>query len=138
VTFPALMRIDSLELLGVLAAASVLAAWPRGRPAAQVPAAVRATLRVLGLGQERRLEATCPLVIGREREADVVLGDPEVSRRHAALDVQGGIVFLRDLESSNGTFLNGRRVRSAIELLEGDEIDVGTTRLVVESLAPWT
>jgi adenylate cyclase len=45
---------------------------------------------------------------------------------------------VRDLGSSNGTFLNGKRLTGAIELREGDEVDVGTTRLRVEKLRPWT
>jgi pSer/pThr/pTyr-binding forkhead associated (FHA) protein len=45
-----------------------------------------------------------------------------------------GVVYLEDLRSRNGTFLNGRRVTEAIEVREGDEIDVGTTRIVVTSV----
>jgi pSer/pThr/pTyr-binding forkhead associated (FHA) protein len=64
------------------------------------------------------------------------LRDPEVSRRHARLEAQNGVVFLEDLKSSNGTFLNGRRLTEPLEIRPGDEIDVGTTRLVVSSVRP--
>jgi pSer/pThr/pTyr-binding forkhead associated (FHA) protein len=139
VSFAAQMRIGSLEIMALLIAAVVAVARFRpGSSAAALPAAFRAVFHVIELGADRRFEGVCPLVIGRDKQAELVLGDPEVSRRHARLEVQRGIVFLRDLESKNGTFLNGRRVRTPIEIREGDEIDVGTTRLVVESLTPWT
>jgi pSer/pThr/pTyr-binding forkhead associated (FHA) protein len=134
------MRIGTLEITAMLAAAAVVAARPRrGNPAeiaSLVP--VKAVLRVIELGRERSFEGLCPLTIGRDRSCELALVDVEVSRKHARLDAQGGIVFVRDLESSNGTFLNGRRLDNAVELREGDEIDVGTTRLIVEKLAPWT
>jgi pSer/pThr/pTyr-binding forkhead associated (FHA) protein len=69
--------------------------------------------------------------VGRDKAAELVLRDPEVSRRHAHFESQQGVVYVNDLKSRNGTFLNGRRVAEAIEIRSGDEIDVGTTRLVV-------
>jgi pSer/pThr/pTyr-binding forkhead associated (FHA) protein len=134
VTFAAAMRVDSLAMLAVLAIILLVLARARSPLGQAIPQAIRAVLTVVSPGSQRRFEGICPVVVGRESGSDLVLSDPEVSRRHARLEAQRGIVFLRDLESSNGTFLNGRRVKSAIELLEGDEIDVGTTRLVVESL----
>ena len=138
--FPAHMRIGTLEITAMLAVAAIVAARPRpGNPveiASLVP--VNAILRVFELGRERVFEGLCPLTIGRDRGCELALADAEVSRRHARLETQGGIVFLRDLESSNGTFLNGRRLDDAVELREGDEIDVGTTRLIVERLQAWT
>ncbi len=67
-----------------------------------------------------------------------MVDDPDVSRHHARLDAENGIVYVTDLESGNGTFLNGRRLRQAIEVRPGDRIDVGTTRLVVKEIVPWT
>ena len=134
-------RIGSLEIVAALFAVAIVAARPRVRVAAEeagVLTPVQAQFRVIEVGNVREFEGTCPLVIGRGSDVQLVLADPEVSRRHARLETQDGTVFLRDLESSNGTFLNGRRLTSAIELREGDEVDVGTTRLVVERLRPWT
>ncbi|MBV8639171.1 MAG: FHA domain-containing protein [Candidatus Eremiobacteraeota bacterium] len=133
-------RVGSLEIVAALFAVAIVAARPRIRVAeeAGMLTPVQAHLRVLEVGNIREFEGTCPLVIGRGCDVQLVLADPEVSRRHARLETQDGTVFLRDLESSNGTFLNGRRLTSAIELREGDEVDVGTTRLVVEKLRPWT
>ncbi len=133
-------RLGSLEIVAALFAVAIVAARPRVRVAEEggVLTPVQAQLRVLEVGNERAFEATCPLVIGRGQDAQLVLADPEVSRRHARLETQNGTVFVRDLDSSNGTFLNGRRLTSAIELREGDQVDVGTTRLLVEKLRPWT
>lgn len=133
-------RVGSLEIVAALFAVAIVAARPRVRAAEEVGVLtpVQAHLRVKEIGTARDFEGTCPLVIGRGRDVQLVLSDPEVSRRHARLETQNGTVFLRDLGSSNGTFLNGRRLTSAIELREGDEVDVGTTRLVVEKLRPWT
>lgn len=63
------------------------------------------------------------------RSVDVTLDDPRVSRRHASLEVYGAAcVLLKDLDSTNGTFVNSRRVRT-VELQDGDEIQVGGTTL---------
>jgi pSer/pThr/pTyr-binding forkhead associated (FHA) protein len=75
-----------------------------------------------------------PIEIGRSKDAGVSLPDQEVSREHARLSSYDGVVYVEDLRSRNGTFLNGRRVIEAIEVREGDEIDVGTTRIVVTSV----
>jgi pSer/pThr/pTyr-binding forkhead associated (FHA) protein len=94
-------------------------------------------LDVLERSARRALRLRPPFVLGRSRDADVFLQDGEVSRRHARFETNGGVVYLEDLQSSNGTFLNGRRVTEAIEIRAGDEIDVGTTRLVVTSVRPY-
>ena len=63
--------------------------------------------------------------------------DPEVSRIHARFESQGGIVYASDAGSSNGTFLNGRRLDGAIELRPGDAIDVGATRITFVGSGSW-
>lgn len=63
--------------------------------------------------------------IGREAVNNVPLADPEVSRRHARITYQEGRYVLEDLGSTNGTFVNGRRIASPTILNEGDVIDVG-------------
>lgn len=132
------MRIGTLEITVVLALVAVVAARPRIRPAADIGALrpMRVELEVLERGARRIEDVHPPADVGRAREADVSLRDPEVSRRHARFETHNGVVYLDDLASSNGTFLNGRRVTEAIEIREGDEIDVGTTRLIVASVRP--
>ena len=134
------LRIGTLEITAVLAVAALVGAPPRGGEVAEDGALhqVKVVLRIVELGRERTLEALCPLTIGRDRSCELVLADAEVSRKHARLETQGGVVFVRDLESSNGTFLNGQRLTGAVETRQGDAIDVGTTRLIVARLAPWT
>ena len=65
-------------------------------------------------------------VIGRSR-ADILVNDPEVSRQHAALEVYGDKMVIKDLGSTNGTFLNRLGVRLSY-VKDGDEIQVGNTR----------
>jgi Protein of unknown function (DUF3662)/FHA domain len=72
-----------------------------------------------------------PLVIGRMPECAVVLGDSNVSRRHAELRRSGDIVLVTDLGSTNGTKVNGSLIREQ-PLVSGDEITVGSTTLVFE------
>jgi hypothetical protein len=70
-------------------------------------------------------------VIGRSQRCDYVLGDPNVSRRHFALELRGSDWYLRDLNSTNGVSVNGRKVSSS-RLAPGDEIVVGTSSLKFE------
>jgi hypothetical protein len=73
-----------------------------------------------------------PLVIGRLPECDIVLSDPNVSRRHAEIVRQDGEVVLRDLGSTNGSKVNGSQV-TAVVLADGDEIIIGATRMAFEA-----
>jgi len=73
-----------------------------------------------------------PVVIGRLPECTVVLNDPNVSRRHAEIRRRGNEVVVVDLQSTNGTKVNGRTVREQI-LTDGDEVVVGTSALRFES-----
>lgn len=70
-----------------------------------------------------------PQLIGRSSEA-LPISDTTVSRRHAELTPDDGVWHLRDLESSNGTFLNGRRITERMVLSPGDQIRCGSTLLV--------
>ena len=71
-----------------------------------------------------------PQLIGRSSEA-LPLTDTTVSRRHAELTPDDGRWFLRDLESSNGTFINGERISGdRVELSPGDQIRCGSTLMV--------
>ena len=64
-------------------------------------------------------------VVGRSADADVTLDDDTVSRRHAMLLGRAGTVFLTDLGSSNGTYLNGTPVADAVEVIAGDVLGFG-------------
>jgi FHA domain len=68
------------------------------------------------------------LVVGREQgSSDLVIDDPGVSRRHAAVRALAGGITIEDLDSSNGTFVNGAPIRGEVVLAEGDEVRVGGT-----------
>jgi len=63
--------------------------------------------------------------IGRDDANDIVLKDRFISKKHARIIKDKGIYFLEDLNSANGTFLNGEKVTEAIELKDKDLIDIG-------------
>ena len=58
------------------------------------------------------------LVVGRAVNSDVPIYDPTISRQHAQLSVQNGGILVKDLGSSNGTFLNGSRITEAVAKAE--------------------
>ncbi len=82
-------------------------------------------------GGRRRVLSGERLVLGRSREADLVIDDPNVSRRHAELRRADGGWTIADLDSTNGVKVNGRKVGRA-RLEPGDEIELGTSRLRFE------
>jgi FHA domain len=71
------------------------------------------------------------LVIGRHHECDVVLPSLNVSRRHARLQFRDGRWIVRDLDSTNGTRVNGAAVGRS-EVRPGDEITIGSHRLRID------
>ncbi len=71
-------------------------------------------------------------VIGRSRDCDVVVDDPNVSRRHAEVRPSGGSWTVHDLGSTNGIKVNGRRVDGPQSLRAGDSIQLGTATLTFE------
>ena len=88
------------------------------------------TVGWLVLDDGRRVAVTegDPVTIGRLPECDIVLADPDVSRRHAEIRVTEGAVTVCDLGSLNGTRRNGRGVPpapGATELRDGDQVQVG-------------
>lgn len=91
----------------------------------------RAHLIVLAgesLGQMFRIEQP-EIVIGRAADADIRLQDDGVSRRHARIVLMNGELCIEDLQSANGTLLNGDRVRRAV-LRDGDKIQMGSTTIL--------
>jgi adenylate cyclase len=68
-------------------------------------------------------------ILGRSTTASVRLADREVSRKHSQIDKEGEDWVLRDLGSSNGTFLNGKRIFGPSKLKDGDEVLIGTSKM---------
>ncbi len=90
-------------------------------------------------GDSRRLlevDDECELVLGRGEEADIVVDEAKVSRRHATIKRRAGFLLLEDLESTNGTKLNAMTLRGAERrLVGGDLIRVGKTEVTVAATA---
>ena len=78
----------------------------------------------------QRLEVVSAITLGRG-EADVVIDDPEISRRHAILRACVGYIEIEDLDSLNGTWVNGSRISQSVRLEPGDAIRLGRTVLEV-------
>ena len=77
------------------------------------------------------LEGTC--AIGRDASNDLVIDDPLVSRNHALVSLLSGKqYYVTDLGSSNGTFLNGRPITVPSIVKSGDEIKIGSARLILD------
>ena len=72
------------------------------------------------------------VIVGRSRDCDVMLDDPNVSRRHAELRREDGGWVIADLGSTNGVKVNGRRIDSS-PLQPGDEITLGLARLTYQT-----
>jgi pSer/pThr/pTyr-binding forkhead associated (FHA) protein len=103
---------------------------PDRAPRRLVEEARSARAMLVGEGRRRVLSGDT-VVVGRSREADVVLEDPNVSRKHAELRREDGRWAIADLGSTNGVKVNGRLVERAW-LESGDEILLGTSRLQFE------
>ncbi|HOU94439.1 MAG TPA: FHA domain-containing protein, partial [Polyangiaceae bacterium] len=69
-------------------------------------------------------------LVGRSVHCHVTIEDPLVSRQHARLLVTRSGTTIEDLDSRNGTLVNGRAIRAAVELRDGDRIRIGTLELV--------
>ena len=72
-----------------------------------------------------------PITVGRDPKNDIVLDDRRVSRRHAEVRLRLGRYTLYDLQSTNGTFVNGRRIAEMV-LSDEDRITIGGAELVVQ------
>jgi pSer/pThr/pTyr-binding forkhead associated (FHA) protein len=77
-------------------------------------------------GGEFPLRAHREIIIGRSSELDMVLVEDMVSRKHAKIITDEKVVSIQDLGSTNGTFVNGEKIRK-VELKDGDRILIGTS-----------
>jgi pSer/pThr/pTyr-binding forkhead associated (FHA) protein len=81
--------------------------------------------------QGTEVEVTDATVLGRSDEADVLLDDPYASEFHMRLMANENGLVLHDLGSTNGTYVNGRRVTAPTTLRRGDSVQVGKTVMEV-------
>jgi len=87
----------------------------------------------VGEGCSQRFEGD-ELLIGRASEADLILEKAGISKRHARIWRSGDRFLIADLESTNGTFLNSKRLRSVAALAPCDRVYVGEFILRIRSL----
>lgn len=83
-------------------------------------------------GQEINIDRD--MLVGRHQDADLVLAAAEISRRHAAFLIKDQALYVQDLKSSNGTFINEKRVEGEALLKEGDIVQFASLKFSV--LAP--
>jgi hypothetical protein len=86
-------------------------------------------------GREFPLPPDLIIVIGRVNDADLLLLDEKISRKHAKISTHGGRIVIEDLASRNGTFVNGVQITTTVELQEGDLIVVGSSTIQLASIA---
>ena len=122
---------DSMILTPAAAAAAGLR---RGAPARRAVRLVVQRSPSLDEGDEFPLNSA-PVTVGRGGQNDLVLsGDEFASARHARIEVRGDGAWVQDLDSTNGTYVNGSRVAGAQRLDVGDILRVGETDLRVEEV----
>jgi hypothetical protein len=92
----------------------------------------RAQTALLLLDGRRLVVGPEGVTLGRSRECDIVLQDPNVSRKHAEVRPRGGSWVVADLGSTNGSRINGRSIQGSEVVKPGDQIEVGSTRLTFE------
>ena len=78
------------------------------------------------------------IAIGRRVDSGLVLSDPQVSRRQANVFYRDGSLHVIDLGSMNGTWINGIRIAGEQSLADGDVIELGDTKLMVQTVEPAT
>src|SRR5262245_32477599 len=81
-------------------------------------------------GQQRREQFVLPLIIGRDSTNDLTLQDPLISRRHALIRQEHDQIVITDLQSGNGTWIDGQRIEQAL-LRDGTAIRLGTTVIML-------
>jgi pSer/pThr/pTyr-binding forkhead associated (FHA) protein len=80
-----------------------------------------------GLEADRRFDLIGGLSIGRSRDSDVQIEDRYASSLHARVFSRGGRFFVEDMNSTNGTLLNGATLKGEAELIDGDSVQIGDT-----------
>lgn len=97
------------------------AAAPRHQPARYQP--------ILEIDGQRYSINAGSIILGRSSEADILIDDTGVSRRHLEIRTQNGGVYAVDLGSTNGSYVNGQRIRGEAELTDGSLITMGRSRI---------
>lgn len=103
---------------------------PAGRPPSRRSKKAPRKLTVIeGQLKGKSMELSDELTIGRADKCHLVVDDTYVSQVHARIYVKGDVVMVEDLGSTNGTYLNRRRITSPTEIQRGDRVKVGKSVL---------
>ena len=109
-----------------------------GAPRSNVPAAPsRQPVRlqpVLDIDGQRYSLNAPSIVLGRSSEADILIEDTGVSRRHLEIRTADGATHAVDLGSTNGSYVNGHKVSGSTELTDGSTITMGRTKIIFRLL----
>src|SRR5207247_9438022 len=97
-------------------------------PASPVDLGIQRELATLSWDGERHGVSKRRVVLGRSKEADLQVSDPNVSRRHAELRQEGATYWLIDLDSTNGVEVRGKRVKR-LKLENGTRFTLGSTEI---------
>jgi pSer/pThr/pTyr-binding forkhead associated (FHA) protein len=130
------------ESLLVALATFALALWAfrRATPAAPPPGKTPpegVALQILRPGAAPEIvEVKDGCVLGRGQACTIVFDDATVSKLHARFKLDGSEAVIEDLDSTNGTLLNGRRLTGPAPLRRGDRIGLGANQIVFLGMAP--
>jgi pSer/pThr/pTyr-binding forkhead associated (FHA) protein len=95
---------------------------------------MKLNLEVLTEGKQKGKLLPIPLpqfVIGRDPQCHLRPASPSISKRHCAILQRDGRAFVRDFDSTNGTFVNERQIKGEIELQNGDQLRIGPIMFTV-------
>ncbi len=86
---------------------------------------------VFNLQTKELIPVRSGFVFGRFVDCDIQILEKSISRKHASIDIKGDQLFLKDLGSSNGTFLNGKALTEEVSLHSGDRIQIGESHFEI-------
>jgi pSer/pThr/pTyr-binding forkhead associated (FHA) protein len=129
------------ESLALVAGAIALTFWAFRQPIQkrddEPEPLERIALQILRPGQPAQIvELSHDCVLGRARECGIIFDEATVSKMHAKLSLDGGVAKLVDLDSTNGTTLNGARLSGPATLRRGDRIGLGPNQIVFLGAPP--
>jgi pSer/pThr/pTyr-binding forkhead associated (FHA) protein len=76
---------------------------------------------------------TDPFIVGRDEDCELKLTDKRISKRHFEIRRGGDLIWIRDLESTNGTFVNHKKIKQAELLEQGDIISIGKFKFCIKN-----
>ena len=75
-----------------------------------------------------------PFIVGRDEDCELKLADKRISRRHFEIRKGGDLIWIRDLNSTNGTFVNQKKINQAELLEQGDTISIGKFKFFIKNV----